>query len=125
MMFEEMLSYQPPAPLTSLRPDLLAVDLDADARLFFARMAWDIGVLAGGAGRPADEAAIVRLLLEALVSGPAARAAAWRRLYREISFLAVRYPLDAVPEHAREDAILALGRTRQFLRENADIAAGL
>jgi hypothetical protein len=124
MMLEDMLAYRsrtsPNRPLP--RPMTFdIIDLELDARRFYTRMALDIGALADGANRSAEAPAIARALMEALMAKPAAKAPTWRRLYREVSFLAARYPLAAVPEEQRAEVTLALGRIRQFLAENADI----
>jgi hypothetical protein len=97
-------------------------DLDHDTRRFFARMALDIGALAGSAARPVDAEAIVHTLLEALMVPVAAKPAAWQRLYHAIGLLTAGYPIDAVTPDECAEVIAALGRMRQFLRENADIA---
>jgi hypothetical protein len=123
-MLEDMLAYRSRTTPIHPSPKEMAFDifdLDRDARRFFARMALDIGVLADGTNRSAEAPAIARALLEALRAKPAAKTPAWRRLYREVSFLAARYPLASVPEDRRAEATLALGRIRQFLTENADI----
>jgi hypothetical protein len=127
-VLEEMLAYRSRTARNRPQPKALKVDifdLERDARRFYTRMAIDIGTLADGANRSAEAPAIVRVLLEALMATPAAKAPAWRRLYREISFLATRYPLASVPENVRADVVLALGRIRQFLTENADIGDAL
>jgi hypothetical protein len=124
-MFEETLAYWPENALNRPFSELLALaaelDLEDDAGRFYARMASDIAIVSALAGRPALAAAIGRTLLEALKIVPPARAAAWRRLYRSISGLAAGCPGEAAPENARGERFTALGRLRQFLRENRDL----
>jgi hypothetical protein len=124
MMLEDMLAYRSRTARIRPQPKTITADmfdLELDARRFFTRMALDIGALADGANRSAEAPPIARAVLEALLAKPAGKAPAWRRVYREVSFLAARYPLMAVPEDRRADVTLALGRIRQFLTENADI----
>jgi hypothetical protein len=127
-MLEDMLAYGSRTARNRPQPKAMKVDifdLERDARRFYTRMAMDIGTLADGANRSSEAPVIVRALLEALMAAPAAKAPAWRRLYREVSFLATRYPLASVSENVRADVVPALGRIRQFLSENADIGDAL
>jgi hypothetical protein len=121
-MFEDTLAYRPRTVLNRPVCEVPASGLEDDTRRFYARMASDVGVLAAGVNRPSTAAAILRTLLEALTAEPFIRVARWHRLYREISRLAAGYPLEAVPGHVGGETVLALGRMRQFLRENVDIA---
>ncbi|MDB5092576.1 MAG: hypothetical protein JWO85_677 [Candidatus Eremiobacteraeota bacterium] len=125
MMFEDMLTYHPGTPLNQPFSELLAADLDDDARRFYARMASDIGVAATGMHRLPQAPAIVRVLLKALVAAPAARAGCWRHLYRNIAALVAGCDSATPPDALRVGFVRALGRLRGFLSENADIAHGL
>jgi hypothetical protein len=108
--------------LTDPFSELLAADLDEDARQFSLRMALDLTVVDE---EPAHRAALVRAVLAALGAPPATRGAAWRHLYREIAaLLADRFP-DALPLAGDPKLIGALGRLRAFLAENADFAGSL
>jgi hypothetical protein len=124
-MFEEILAYQPGTHLNRPFSELLAAELDEDARLFSARMASDIALVAAGVDRPSHRATIVRTLLMALVAPPPARTAFWRRLYREISVLVAGCAPEAAPAGLRAEVARALARLRQFLRENPDVADAL
>jgi hypothetical protein len=124
-MLEEMLAYQSRTGGTDSFSDLLAADLDDDARLFYGRMAADIAVIAVGVGRPSHQSRIERMLLVALMAPPSSRAAYWRHLYREISALVAGSDPDTVSEFLRADFIRALRPLRQFLYENADFAGAI
>jgi hypothetical protein len=124
-MFEEILAYQPGTHLNRPFSELLAAELDDDARLFSARMASDIALVAAGVDRPSHRATIVRTLLMALVAPLPARTAFWRRLYLEISVLVSGCNPEAAPEGLGDEVTRALGRLRQFLCENVDIADAL
>jgi hypothetical protein len=121
-MFEEILAYHSGTHLNRPFSDLLAAELDDDARLFSTRMASDIALVAAGVDRPSHRATIVRTLLMALVAPLPARTAFWRRLYREISVLVASCDPEVAPEGLRGEVVRALGRLRQFLCENLDIA---
>ena len=125
MMFEDTLTYHPGTLLNQPFSELLAADLDDDARQFYARTASDIGVVATGVDRLPQAPAIVRMLLKALVAAPAARAGCWRHLYRNISALVAGCDSETAPEALRVDFVRALGRLRGFLSENGDIADAL
>jgi hypothetical protein len=118
-MFEDMLAYHPENPLNRRFAELLAADLDDDARQFYVRMAADIEAAAARTGWAADPAAVVQTLLEAVVAAPAARGARWRRLHRQIGVLIAGWPLDNASDDAAGPAV---ARLRAFLRENADLA---
>jgi len=124
-MFEDMLTYQSGTLLNQSFCELLAAELDDDARQFYARMASDIGVVAAGGNRPPQLPAIAQTLLEALVAAPATRDACWRQVYRGISGLVAGCNTETVAEVLRADHVRALGRLRQFLWENVDIADAL
>lgn len=119
-MLEDMLTYQVESRLVHSFSELLAADLEDDARLLYRRMAADIAVVAAGAGRPWDRVRVARALLGALAAAPSARAGAWRHLYREIAALAAANR--PAPEPAEGEPAEALGRLRAFLRENLDLA---
>jgi hypothetical protein len=125
MMFEDTLTYHPGTLLNQPFSELLAADLDEDARLFYARMASDIGVVATGVDRLPQAPAIVRMLLKALAAAPAARAGCWRHLYRNIAALVAGCDAETAPDALRLEFVRALGRLRRFLAENADIVYGL
>jgi hypothetical protein len=125
MMFEDTLAYHPGALLNQPFSELLAADLEDDSREFYARMASDIGVVAAGGDRLPQAPSIVRVLLKALVAAPAARTGCWRHLYRNICALVAGCDTETPPEALRVEFVRALGRLRQFLAENADIADGL
>jgi hypothetical protein len=117
-MLEDMLAYQPGSLLHQRFSELLAADLDDDAQQFYARMAADVASVAAGTEATAPSAgAVVQTLLEALAAVPPARAARWRRLYREIAVLVVACARNEAPGTSP-----ALARLRQFLQENADLA---
>jgi hypothetical protein len=124
-MFEDMLTYQFATFLNQPFGELLAANLDDDARQFYARMAADIAFVAISANRPAQAPTITQKLLEALVASPAAREACWRQLYRKISGLVAGCDPETVAEVRRAEHIRALGRLRQFLSENDDIVDAL
>jgi len=111
-MLEYMLAYELDGLHIQHLTDLLAADLDEDARQFFTRMAADIGVAAAAAGRT-SQPLIVRTLLMTLIAAPEAKTASWRHLYRRISYLV------AGCTHVDDPAI---DRLRAFLRENVDLA---
>jgi len=117
-MLEDMLAYEPRNLLNSFA-ELLAADLDDDARQFYARMAADVTTVAAGAGRAWRSTGVVQTLLEALAATPAARGGCWRRLYRHIGVLVADC---AKADEAGDAGVGALTRLRQFLRENADLA---
>jgi hypothetical protein len=122
MMLEEVLAYRSATHLTEPFSDLLAADLDDDARQFYLRMALDLTVLDE---EPAHRNALLRALLAALRADPAGRATAWRHLYREIAAaLADRFP-DALPVAGDPTLIAALRRLRAFLAENVDLACAV
>jgi hypothetical protein len=122
MMFEDTLTYHPGTLLNQPLSELLAADLEDDARQFYARMAADIGVVATGGDRLPQAPALVRVLLKALVAAPPARAGCWRHLYRNISALVAGCDAETAPEALRAEFVRALGRLRAFLFENSDIA---
>jgi hypothetical protein len=122
MMFEDTLTYHPGIFLSQPFSELLAADLEDDARLFYVRMASDIGVVATGADRLPQAPALVRVLLKALVAAPPARAGCWRHFYRNVSALVSGCEAETAPETLRVEFVRALGRLRQFLSENGDIA---
>jgi hypothetical protein len=89
-MLEYMLAYQLDGlPMPGLA-ELLAADLDEDSRQFYIRMAADIEAVAAATRRTAPPAAVVQTLLSALVVAPEAKAAYWRRLYRQVGALIAR-----------------------------------
>jgi hypothetical protein len=120
MMFEDTLAYWPATGLNRPFSELLAPDLDDDARLFYERMSLDIAVVAALAERPSVADAIGRTLLEALTTAAPARAAAWRRLYRAIAVLVAGNPWEPA-ENTRRVPTTAFGRLWQFVRENRDL----
>jgi hypothetical protein len=122
MMFEDTLTYHPRTPLNQPFSELLAADLEDDAQQFYARMASDIGVVAAGGNRLPQAPAILRVLLKALVAAPPARAGCWRHLYRNIAALVAGCDSATPPDALRVGFVRALGRLREFLAENGDIA---
>ena len=123
-MFEDMLAYQPGALLKGSFAELLAADLDDDARDLFARMAADVETVSATAW-PSYPGGLIRTVLTALAAVPDARPAAWRQLYVEIAALVGGCIPEAAPAEDRPSVVRALGRLRQFLAENADIADAL
>ena len=119
-MFEDALAYGSATALNRPFSEVLAPDLDDDARLFYERMSRDIAVVAALVERPSEADAIGRALLDALTATAPARAAAWCRLYRSISVLVAGSPCDPA-ENARRKPASALGRLWQFARENGDL----
>jgi hypothetical protein len=124
-MFEDFLAYHAGTHRNRPFSELLAAELDEDARLFSSRMATDIALVAAGVHRPTHRATIVRTLLMALVAPPSPRPAFWQRLYREIAVLVQDCNPQAAPADLQSDVVRALGRLRQFLGENADIGDAL
>ncbi|MDB5027001.1 MAG: hypothetical protein JWO66_690 [Candidatus Eremiobacteraeota bacterium] len=122
MMFEDTLTYQPGDLITQTFSELLAADLEDDAREFYAGMATDITVVAAGMDRSPRTTATVRTLLMALAATPAARPSFWRQLYREISVLVAGSDGRIAPGTRRAEFVRPLGRLRGFLSENADLA---
>jgi hypothetical protein len=120
IMFEDTLVYCPATALNRPFFEVLASDLDDDARLLYERMSLDIAVVAALVERPSAADAIGRTLLDALTAAAPARGAAWRRLYRSISVLVAGSPCDPT-ENARREPASALGRLWQFVRENGDL----
>lgn len=121
-MLEDLLIYQPGRLLNPAVAELLAADLDDDARHFYAWMAADIRVVSRAVGRLSHRAAIEHTLLEALAAAPAARAGCWRRLYRRLAVLVAAYNAEDVAAEDRPKLSRAAGRLRSFLTENVDIA---
>ncbi|HEY4441773.1 MAG TPA: hypothetical protein VGN14_15035 [Candidatus Elarobacter sp.] len=107
-----MLAYRSGDLLLRRFSELLAADLDDDARLFYARMAADVAAVADSPGRAAQAAALVQNVLEALVAAPNLQPGCWRRLHRGVAALTAGLP-DGPP---------ALARLRAFLDENPDLA---
>ncbi len=119
-MLEDMLAYQPANLLRQRFSEFLAADLDDDAQRFYARMAADIAAVAAGAGLSLHPTGVVQTLLEALAAAPAARAACWRRLYRQIIVLVAGRANNDTFDDGKSGP--ALARLRQFLNENGDLA---
>ena len=122
MMFEDSLTYQPGTLLNQTFSALLAADLDDDARKYYLRSACDIAIVASGVDRASQAAGTVQALLEALAAAPSSRAACWRRFYRTISRLVASSDTGPVPDTLRAELVRAIGRLRQFLSENRDLA---
>ena len=126
MMLEDMLAYRPGSIATPSFAELLAADLDDDARTFHARMTADLAlVAASNTSRSPAWGDPGRTLLAALAAAPGARETFWRRFYREVTVLAA----ECRPENARQPAppelAGALERLRGFLFENRDMADGI
>jgi hypothetical protein len=124
-MLEDMLAYPSGSLLNPALSELLAADLDDDARHFYARAKSDIRIVARAVGRASHRAPIEQSLLEALVAAPAARPGCWRRLYRRLAVLVGGYAAAAVEAEDRPKLERAVGRLRGFLAENVDIADAL
>lgn len=124
-MIEDILTYRSGNHLAESFSELLAADLDDDARLLYVRMAADLETVAAGIEPPFHRARIVRMLLVALVAEPPAREAYWRHLYREISALVAGSNGRCASAEIAGDRDGALERLRRFLRENLDLADAL
>ena len=72
-MIEDMLTYQAGTSLSDPFGDLLAADLDDDARACYERTASDIAVVAAGADQPLASVRAMRTLLAAMAAAPALR----------------------------------------------------
>lgn len=92
--------------------ELLAANLDDDARLLYVMMTADIEHAAGLA-RPGWSPTVCRTLLLALVAAPEAKDACWREVYRQIGVVVASSAEDANPGRAR---------LMQFLQENLELA---
>jgi hypothetical protein len=102
--------------------ELLAADLDDEAWQFYARTVSDLTVLGTAVDRSREAAGVATTLLPALAAAPAAQAAVWRRVYREIAlFVRICDPM-TVHEDLQAAFVRALGHLRQFLSENADLS---
>jgi hypothetical protein len=119
MMLEDTLIYNPSPALPFAA--LLAADLEDDGLEFYLRMSRDIGTVADQTNRSPEGVRLAEWLLDALVTTPAGRTAAWRRFYRGVRKLVAGFA-PAVPEDARRDLDPAFRRLRQFVFENADLA---
>jgi hypothetical protein len=101
--------------------ELLAADLDDEARQFYARTVSDLTVLGTAVRRSGEAAGVAHTLLTALAAAPAAQSAVWRRVYREIALFVPVCDPAAVAEDLQAPFVRALARLRQFLAENADL----
>ena len=119
-----MLTYQAGTSLSDPFGDLLAADLDDDARACYERTASDIAVVAAGADQPLASVRAMRTLLAAMAAAPALRPGSWRRLHRDICTLLSGARVETVPDPVRPEFVRALGRLRQFLAENTDLRDG-
>ena len=122
MMFEETLAYWSRDKLAESFSPLPAAVGDADTRRFYVRMACDVAIVAAGTKQPSHGRCIASILLAALAATPAESVASWQRFHREVAILAVRARAESAPEQLREAFPGALGRLRQFITENQDLA---